>query len=103
VILLGAVLAGCLKGLLSWLVAAARDTISQIVIVLLITSVIGLARVSYVVVGSTEVLAGVFGGLGVEWADYGRWVLWTTQGNAVGGPFFVAFIKYSFVMHGKEA
>ena len=27
-------------------------------------------------------------------ADFGHFLLWTTLGNAVGGPFFVALIKY---------
>ena len=42
VIFLSGVLAGWLMGLLSWLVAAAADTISQIVLVWLIATVIGL-------------------------------------------------------------
>src|SRR4051812_33587717 len=41
VILLSGLLAGWLMGLLSWLVAASRDTISQIVLTWLIASVIG--------------------------------------------------------------
>lgn len=96
-----AVLAGWLMGLLSWLVAASRDTISQIVLVWLIATVIGLGRLHHVVVGSVEVLAGVFSGGGVTAADYGRFLLWTTLGNAVGGSFFVALIKYSYAIRGK--
>lgn len=89
-----AVLAGWLMGLLSWLVAAGRDTISQIVIVWLITTAIGFANLHHVVVGSIEVLAGVFAGPDVRWSDFGRFLTWTTLGNIVGGSVFVALIKY---------
>ncbi len=96
-----AVLAGWLMGLLSWLVAASRDTISQIVLVWLIASFIGLCLLHHAVVGSVEVLAGIFSGQGITAMDYGHFLLWTTLGNAVGGPVFVALIKYSYAVHGK--
>lgn len=101
VILASAVLAGWLMGLLSWLVAAGRDTISQIILVWLIATVIGLAGLSHVVVGTVEVLAGVFAGQGITAADYGHFLLWTTLGNILGGSFFVALIKYSYAIQGK--
>jgi formate/nitrite transporter FocA (FNT family) len=93
-IFLGAVLAGWLMGLLSWLVAAGRDTISQVVLVGLITSAIGLAGLQHVILGAVEVLAGAFADQGVGPADVGRFLLWATLGNAVGGSVFVALIKY---------
>jgi formate/nitrite transporter FocA (FNT family) len=96
-----AVLAGWLMGLMSWLVAASRDTIGQLALVWLIATVIGLGRLHHVVVGSVEVLGGVFAGENVTAADYGQFVLWTTLGNAVGGSFFVALIKYSYAIEGK--
>jgi formate/nitrite transporter FocA (FNT family) len=97
-----AVLAGWLMGLLSWLVAASRDTISQIVVVAIITSVIGLCRLHHVVVGSVEVLAGLFAGPFVTPAEFGRFLVLATLGNALGGSFFVAFIKYSHAVRGKQ-
>ena len=101
VIFLSAVLAGWLMGLMSWLVAASRDTVSQLLIVWLIATVIGFAHLHHVVVGSVEVLAGVFAGEGVTWADFGHFLLWTTLGNAVGGPVFVAVIKFGHAGGGK--
>jgi formate/nitrite transporter FocA (FNT family) len=100
VILLSGLLAGWLMGLLSWLVAAARDTISQVVITLIVAGVIGFVHLHHVVVGSAEVLAGVFAGRGVTAADYGHFLLWTTLGNALGGPLFVAVIKYGHAIGG---
>jgi len=100
VIVLSGLLAGWLMGLLSWLVAASRDTISQIVLTWLIASVIGYTHLHHVVVGSVEVLAGVFAAQGVSAGDYLHFLCWTTLGNALGGPIFVAIIKYS---HAIEA
>jgi formate/nitrite transporter FocA (FNT family) len=94
IIFLSVVLAGWLMGLLSWMVSAARDTISQIVIVLMIAASIGLADVHHVVVGSVEVLVAVFLHQGVTGADYGHFLLFATLGNIVGGSVFVALIKY---------
>lgn len=55
---------------------------------------IGFAHLHHVVAGSVEVLVGVFARQGVTLADYGHFLLWAALGNAVGGPLFVAVIKY---------
>jgi formate/nitrite transporter FocA (FNT family) len=94
IIFSSAVLAGWLMGLLSWLVAAARDTISQIAIVWIITTTIGFAGLHHVVLGSVEVLAGLFLHQGAQLFDYGNFLLWAALGNIVGGVIFVALIKY---------
>jgi formate/nitrite transporter FocA (FNT family) len=93
-ILLSGIMAGWLMGLLSWLVAAGRDTISQIVLVWMITAAIGLGHFHHAIAGSVEVLAGVFAG-GPTLGDYGHFLLWATLGNLIGGPLFVAVVKYS--------
>ncbi len=93
VILLSGILAGWLMGLLSWLVAAGRDTISQIVIVWMVTTAIGLCGLHHAVLGSTEVMAGVFASPSLSAVDFAHFLFWTTLGNAIGGPFFVAVLK----------
>lgn len=93
-IFISAVLAGWLMGLLSWLVAAGRDTISQIVIVWLVATSIGFAGLHHAVAGSIEILAGVFAHQGVSVPDAVRVISFTTLGNIVGGVVFVAVIKY---------
>ena len=106
VILLSAVLAGWLMGLLSWLIAAADDTISRVVLVWIVTAAIGLGHLHHSIAGTVEVLAGVIaGGPGgpVGWADYGRFILWATLGNALGGVVFVAIIKYRHVIEPAPA
>jgi formate/nitrite transporter FocA (FNT family) len=100
VIFFSAMLAGWLMGLLSWLVAAVRDTISQIAIVWIITSTIGFAGLHHVVLGSCEVLAGVFLNQGVTVGDFFHFLLWATLGNICGGVFFVAVIKYGHAKFG---
>jgi formate/nitrite transporter FocA (FNT family) len=100
VILLSGTLAGWLMGLLTWLVAAARDTVSQIVLVWIITTAIGFGGLHHVILGSVEVLAAVFGGQDATLAEYGRFLLWGTLGNVAGGTLFVALIKYG---HAREA
>jgi formate/nitrite transporter FocA (FNT family) len=101
VILLSAILAGWMMGLLSWLVAAGRDTISQILVVAIITAAIGFAGLHHVVVGSVEVLAGVFVGEATL-AEFGHFLLWATLGNAIGGTVFVALIKSGHGLRGSR-
>ncbi|MDX1660308.1 MAG: formate/nitrite transporter family protein [Gemmatimonadota bacterium] len=102
VIVASAVLAGWLMGLMSWLVAAGRDTISQIFVVWLIATSIGLAHLHHSIAGTVEVLAAVFSGPEVGWIDFGRFLVWTTIGNAGGGVIFVALIKYGHVKQGGQ-
>jgi formate-nitrite transporter family protein len=93
-IFLSAIFAGWLMGLLSWLVAAGRDTISQIVLVWLITTSIGFAKLHHVILGTVEVLAGAFAGQGISAADFAHFLVHATLGNIVGGVVFVALLKY---------
>lgn len=102
VILLSAVLAGWMMGLVSWLVAAGRDTISQIALVWLVTTAIGLGKLHHSIVGTAEVLAGIFAGQGITLADFGHFLLWATLGNSIGGVVFVAIIKYGHVVRSAE-
>lgn len=101
VILASAMLAGWLMGLLSWLVAASRDTIGQIVLVWLVAVTIGLLHLHHVVVGTAEVLAGVFLGQGATFPDFLRFLGLATVGNALGGILFVALIKYGHASQGS--
>lgn len=92
-----AVLAGWLMGLLAWLMAASRDTIGQIVFVSVTTFVIGVAGFHHSIAGTIEVLLALFARAGPTWADYGRFVSAAAVGNAIGGAFFVALLKFGHV------
>lgn len=98
VVLLSALLAGWLMGLLSWLIAAGRDTISQVFFVWLITFAIALAHLHHSITGSVDVLTAVFSGQGASLSDFGHFLLWTTLGNALGGVLFAVLIRYSLVV-----
>jgi formate/nitrite transporter FocA (FNT family) len=103
VMITSGVLAAWLMGLLSWLVAAGRETISQLAVVWLITFSIGLSHLHHAVAGSVEVLAGLFSGQGITWQDYGYFLLWSTLGNILGGVFFVAILKYTQAVHDENS
>lgn len=103
VIFLSAVLAGWLMGELGWLIGAARDTISQVVFVFIVTATIGAVGLHHSIVGTVEVVAGVIvsqGELGL--VDFAKFLFWTTFGNAVGGVVFVAMIKYGHANHAGD-
>jgi formate/nitrite transporter FocA (FNT family) len=102
VILISGVVAGWLMGLVSWLVTASRDTISQIVIIWLFTGAIGLGHLHHSILGATEVLGGVFAGEKTTWAEFGHFLLWATIGNAIGGAGFVALLKFGHARTGEE-
>ena len=95
VILASAMLAGWMMGLLSWLVKAGQDTISKIFVVWMVTASIGLAGFHHCIVGTVEVLGGVFSGGAVTLSEFGRFLTWATLGNAIGGVVFVAIVKYA--------
>ncbi|PPS42292.1 hypothetical protein B1A85_14770 [Chroococcidiopsis sp. TS-821] len=97
VILFSGVLAGWLMGLLSWLIAAGRDTISQIFFVWLIVLAIKFCHFHHSISGSVEVLAGILTStLGITSLFY--FLLWSTIGNAIGGIFFAMLVRNSLVM-----
>lgn len=102
VMLLSAVAAGWLMGLLAWLVVAGRDTVSQIVAIVLTTFVIGLASFHHSIAGTIEVLMAVFAGAGPTPGDYGVFILWAALGNALGGAIFVALLKFGHVRASSE-
>jgi formate/nitrite transporter FocA (FNT family) len=97
IILGSGVLAGWLMGLLSWLVTSAQETISRILIVLLITTLIGIGGLHHSIVGSIEVFTAMLTSPDVHIQDYLKVQVWATLGNIIGGVVFVAFVKFSHV------
>ncbi|WP_049898650.1 formate/nitrite transporter family protein [Halococcus agarilyticus] len=93
-ILLSGVIAGWLMGLTTWLVAAGRDTVGQVLLIWMVTGVIGFGPFHHALLGTTELLSAMFRGQGVTLAQFGHFLLWTTVGNAVGGSVFVALLNY---------
>lgn len=98
--LLSAVLAGWLMGLMTWLVAAGQNTISQAFFVWLVALAIGLAHLPHSIAGSVEVLLGVFSRSGITAMDFAGFLAWSTVGNTVGGSIFVGLLKYGHGVRG---
>ena len=96
VILGSAVAAGWLMGLVSWLVTAARDTMGQVMIILLVTGAIAFLGLHHSIAGSVEVLMGVVAGE-VTVASFARFLALATVGNAIGGIVLVAGLKFGHV------
>lgn len=97
VIFLSGVIAGWLMGLVTWLSAASRDTVSRILFVIIVTAVIGSGPFHHSILGTTEILSAMFLGQGVTLGEYGHFILWTTSGNIVGGAVFVGLLNYGHV------
>ncbi|HVL34771.1 MAG TPA: formate/nitrite transporter family protein [Burkholderiales bacterium] len=102
VMLLSAVLAGWLMGLLSWLVAAAQETISQIVFIWLVTGLIGLAHLHHSITSTLDVLAAMLMGADIPAGALLGMVAIATLGNALGGLVFAALIRFSLVLGRSE-
>jgi formate-nitrite transporter family protein len=103
VVLLSGILAGWLMGLLSWLIAAGRDTISQIVFVWLVTGVLKLGELHHSVTGALDVMAAFFAGGDLPVAAAIGVLVVTVLGNAIGGVIFAVLIRYSLVVRGGKA
>ncbi len=95
-------LAGWLMGLLAWLVTAAQETTSRLIIIWIVTGVIGILHLPHSIAGNVEVLFGVFLSPLVSVIDYVSFLAVATMGNAVGGVVFVALLKYGHVVRGGE-
>ncbi|TFV94175.1 formate/nitrite transporter family protein [Algoriphagus kandeliae] len=94
VVFVSAVIAGWLMGLLSWLLASSRDTISRIVMIFLITSVLAFAGLHHSIIGSIEVFSGFLVSDQISFFDYLEFQSTALLGNAFGGAIFVALLKY---------
>lgn len=88
-----AVLAGWLIALMVWLLPSARGY--ALFVVVFMTYVVALARLSHVVAGSAEAAYSVMTGL-APFADYfTRFLIPTLLGNVVGGVALVAMLNHA--------
>lgn len=96
-----AVLAGWIIALVAWLVTAGNDTGGQVLVVVLLTSVVGLGGFAHSIAGSAEVLTALFAGAtGIEAAVW--WHVAAVLGNAVGGVVIVALFNYGQVHRSRS-
>ena len=88
-----AVLAGWMMGITAWLVTSARDTLSRIVLVTLITGSIGFLGLHYSIVGNIELFSALLYDNTVSLMSYLWFLVVVLVGNTVGGVVFVAVLK----------
>nr|WP_303646841.1 formate/nitrite transporter family protein [Haloarchaeobius salinus] len=94
------VFAGWLMGLLAWLITAAQETTSRLILILIVTGAIGILHLPHSIAGNVEVLFGLFVSPAITVVDYLAFLVLATIGNAVGGAVFVALLKYGHVVRG---
>lgn len=88
-----AILAGWMMGVTAWLVTSARDTLSRIVLVSLITGSIGFLGLHHSIVGNIEIFSALLYGNTVSLWRYLLFLAVVLVGNTVGGVVFVAVLK----------
>ncbi|HEA29239.1 MAG TPA: formate/nitrite transporter family protein [Leeuwenhoekiella sp.] len=94
VIFVSAILAGWLMGLLSWLLTSSKETISRIILIFIITAVMAFTSLHHSIIGNVEVFAGLISSSLITPLEYITFEGLALLGNAVGGVFFVALLKY---------
>ncbi|WP_457272474.1 formate/nitrite transporter family protein [Pedobacter sp. UYEF25] len=101
-ILVSGVFAGWLMGLLAWLIASVNETISRILMVVLVTTVIGFLGLHHSIVGNIELFAGYISSDKITFGMYVKTLLLASAGNLLGGVFFVALLKFSHVKNSEK-
>lgn len=94
VILVSAILAGWLMGLLSWLITSSRDTMSRIFMIYIVTGTMAFTGLHHSIVGNVEVFSGLLVSDNIAFLDYLKFQLFAIVGNSIGGVVFVALLKY---------
>ena len=88
------VVGGWLVAFVVWLVASARDTISQLILIWAPVFLIPAIGLVHCIAGSTEMMISVFGGQ-TSWGEYlVGFLVPATLGNAVGGVILVTMLNY---------
>jgi formate/nitrite transporter FocA (FNT family) len=97
---LRAIFAGWLIALMVWMLPAAES--EQVPVIVGMTYLVGVAGLSHIIAGSTDVAYLVARGV-ATWGDYlGRFAIPTLLGNTLGGVTLVAALNYAQVVGGKR-
>jgi formate/nitrite transporter FocA (FNT family) len=91
--LVKAVFAGCLIALMVWLLPSAHS--AKILVIMLLTYVVALGRVSHIIAGSVEAAFAVITGHASAGQYVGSFLLPTLIGNIIGGVSLVAFLNHA--------
>lgn len=94
ILLLSAITAGWLMGLLTWLLNAIFNSITRVLLIFMITGVIGFASFHHSIVGNIEVFGAFLHSPNISFLDYASFLLITLLGNGIGGAIVVGLFKY---------
>ena len=94
--MLRGVFAGWLIALMAWLIPASNKS-SEVIIIVALAYVVGLAGLPHIIAGSVEVLYTVFTGENSWGAALGGYMLPTLIGNTLGGVTLVAWLNHAQV------
>jgi len=103
VLLLSAITAGWLMGLLTWLLNSTINSLTRVLLIFMITGVIGFGGFHHSIVGNIEVFGALLHTAEISIADYLWFLFITLCGNGIGGAVVVGLFKYRiFESHYSE-
>jgi formate/nitrite transporter FocA (FNT family) len=94
VLFLSAIVAGWLMGLLNWLLNSTKNSLTRIVLILMITGVIGFGGFHHSIVGNIEVFGAFLYSDTITILDYLLFLFLALLGNGIGGAIVVGLFKY---------
>lgn len=83
-------------GLLGWLVTSSQETISRIIVIIMVTFIIGITGLHHCIVGSIEVFSRWITSPDFHFSDYIKFQIWATIRYTIGGAVFVSLLKYGY-------
>lgn len=93
-LLISAITAGWLMGLLTWLLNSSTDLLARIIIIIIITGTIGFAGFHHSIVGNIEAFGAFLYADDISILDYLSFLAITLIGNGLGGAIVVGLFKY---------
>lgn len=94
VLMLSAITAGWLMGLLTWLLNTTINSVTRIFLIFMITGVIGFGGFHHSIVGNIEVFGAFLHTDAISTVDYLWFLFLTLVGNGIGGAIVVGLFKY---------
>ncbi len=102
-LIISAVLAGWLMALAAWITLSTPSTLSQIVIIYIVTFVIGIGGLHHSIAGSVEMFVGYFISDKYTITNVLYFVSHALFGNLVGGSIFVALLNYGHIRQTQKS
>jgi formate/nitrite transporter FocA (FNT family) len=102
--LLAGILGGWLVALIAWLIQSTKGSAVHFILIYVISYLLIALTLYHSIIGSIEVLLGMFAGAPITWATWlGSFLLPAVAGNIIGGVVFVAGLKGFQAAAGSEA